>query len=242
MGRRRTNLIVLAATLVALLIVGATIVLILRAPPPLMSVGTWGWVPCATDSDCGAGLVCRTHNRPRFGPIRACRFIGSRKQGERCVAPPGTADEACHASLNCNYSFCGTPCSPSSPASCPPGTACRSELEESSCVPVCQDRGCDAGERCVRIDKQLAICGRAQGECDLSGCPAGQQCRRKVYAGEVILRCIRPCSADPDCGPETACESAECIPRCDLGAPNCPQNWTCAYSRSRPGTYCHPPL
>src|SRR5262245_32893580 len=99
---RRKAAVVLGLGLVLLLAVGAAVLLFLRSPPPPTAVGSWGWVPCATDRDCGAGLVCRTHYRPRFGPIRACRFIGVRGAGERCEAPPPAADDACRASLNCN--------------------------------------------------------------------------------------------------------------------------------------------
>src|SRR4051812_41464879 len=85
-----TKVIVLVAAFAVLLFFGATVVLVLHSPPPPTAVGTWGWEPCATDRDCRGGSICRTHIRPRFGPIRACRFMGPRGEGERCGAPPQT--------------------------------------------------------------------------------------------------------------------------------------------------------
>ena len=239
-GEMRFPQVVAASVIV--LIVGGTLVIVLRSPPPATAVGSWGWVPCAVDRDCGDGFVCRVHYRPRAGPIRACRPIGPRREGERCEAPPQSIEEACKASLNCNYGFCGARCSLDSPGSCPTGTICRRKSEDPSCVPDCHGRGCDAGERCVGIDEQLSICGDATGDCDVTRCPKEQVCRRKLYSPEIHLRCIRPCKADAECGADAGCEDDECIPRCDITAPQCPQNWYCAYRTTKPGTYCHPPL
>jgi len=229
------------AGLVIVLIVGGTLVIVLRSPPPPSALGSWGWVPCAVDRDCEEGSICRVHYRPTYGPIRACRPIGPQREGERCGAPPETVDEACKASLNCNYGFCGVPCSLGSPASCPPGTVCRGKSEDPSCVPDCRERGCYAGERCVGIDEQLSICGVAEGDCDVTGCPAGQVCQRKLYSPGIRLRCIRPCPADKDCGADAKCEEGACLQRCDVSAPKCPPDWYCAGRDAEP-TYCHPPF
>jgi hypothetical protein len=232
-----------AGVALAAFMLGAVVVLLLRAQPsPAMATLKLGWAPCGTDRDCPADQACRMRYRPIAGPIRSCIPVGSRAEGERCGLPAKTPDEACRRDLRCNFGRCGRPCRDGGSEACPAGFGCGSDLEEPSCTRICEGRDCSAGERCVRFGREVSLCARPVGDCDQTGCPPGEICGWRFFAGdqEAILRCVRPCSADGECPAGHICEARECLPACATSAPRCPDGWYCADANTLPSPRCRP--
>lgn len=232
-----------AGVALAAFILGVLVVPVFRAqPPPATAALEVGWAPCGTDRDCPADQACRLHFRPMAGPIRACTVVGPRAEGERCESPASSPAEACGRNLRCNFGRCGRPCGNGGPEACPAGFGCGPDLEEPSCIRSCEGPECPAGERCVRLGREVSLCARPGGDCDQTGCPPGELCGWRFYAGteEAVLRCVRPCSTDGECPAGNVCDARECLPACATRPPRCPDDWYCADANTLPWPRCRP--
>jgi hypothetical protein len=171
---------------------------------------------CETDLQCEPGHVCRAVDIER--PVRLCKAIGVRKEGERCTPDSADRKHSCGSGLLCLRSYCGRPCRPEDPSSCQRGTACvDSLLNGHACVPRCSPGECPQGEECVRFDDELAVCGAVVTDnCDRNPCPPGQLCDRGLVGrdGRIAMRCSPTCGPDNPCPQGWSCFSKKCLQRC----------------------------
>ena len=198
---------------------------------------------CETDAQCDPGYLCRTIPALETETLRLCLPEGVRDEGETCEQFPLRKEAACRPGLRCAAWYCGRPCRPEAPVSCPQGQVCFDDLEGPACVPSCLDAGCPAGQRCVQLQGAFSVCGKLLGEdCEKTPCPEGQECITWIAGRTGIVRTIcerrcneqRACSADSicvqgyckrSCNPEQAntCGPQE---RCKLGS-RLPPLWVC---------------
>lgn len=188
---------------------------------------------CDTDANCEPGFVCRAI-RARGPPVRLCVMAGIRKAGERCQEFPLNRDAACDAALRCNFTFCGRPCQPSAPSSCPENHTCLDhQAQGPSCVPSCPPTGCPEGKQCIRMRGDFSLCGHLDGDdCHAHPCPQGQECGWELSSTSVTVRkwCFQPCDQARPCPEGLACFHGECRTPCDQDGPDtCEPPLQCYY-------------
>ncbi len=197
---------------------------------------------CVTDKECDAGFTCRSLE---VGPhvVRLCGIEGRAKQGERCWKLSNQQESGCEPGLVCASGWCGRPCQPQEPRSCPEGFFCGTEdVEGPACLPSCEGQSCPDGQRCVRLKHGASICARVLGmDCQQEPCPEEQECSVALPAKherEVRMRCVRPCGEQaPPCPEGFACAAERCLQRCGPGvAGTCSPEEKCVESqRHAPG-------
>lgn len=174
---------------------------------------------CAEDRDCLQGRVCR-----RVGSItgepgpRMCVQKGIRKEGERCTDTPKSAEQACKASLYCQFLFCGRACELERPESCPGGFVCRKGIDRPSCLPSCEGQSCPEGKQCVHFaGKNFSACTEVMGEnCQVNPCPLGKECYYFITddSERVAMTCSIPCIDNSSCPEGNLCDHGYCAQRC----------------------------
>lgn len=167
---------------------------------------------CTTDLQCEESFGChalRTLDRTRF--VRTCVPAGRRKEGEPCRSAIGLPGQACARGLQCNL-FCGRPCVPGVPLTCPDGFFCQDSVDGASCLPTCERTGCPGGQECVPMGKGGSICTFVVGEnCERTPCRDGSSCRVGM----------------PDPRDGGTVTTLECVQRCGEGLPPCPEAFLC---------------
>jgi hypothetical protein len=202
----------------------------------------YGPALCHSDGDCAAQFVCklRKFRDGRMG--RACRIRGTGREGEPCRSPAKEIHESCLEALRCNYGFCGRPCEPETPESCPVGTRCRDSGEGPACVPACTTGTCGAPAQCAAVDPDFTVCAIPIGDrCDLHACRPGMVCRawyRQQRTATLETRCVIPCVASKDCSAGQFCDEGECATPCRLAAADCPSGMFCAAAVSGDASRC----
>jgi Cys-rich repeat protein len=161
-------------------------------------------VSCASDLDCGAGLVC-DHDR------------------DRCIVPGCTTDKQCGHGRVCNASFqCEAGCR--SDDGCNPGLVCFSQLLDtgpSQCVKGCRsDNDCSPTNVCAQRFLKPSQCVegcRSNADC-LSGTfcvPAQSSSGGFSFDDEVVGQCASGCHDDAECSPSELCSNGACHARCE---------------------------
>jgi hypothetical protein len=188
---------------------------------------------CHSNWDCPGSAVCKQLKLADGRLGRMCRVRGTGREGDFCRSPPRDSHESCIEALRCNYGFCGRPCDPFDPETCPTGTRCRDSGEGPSCVPSCRGVTCPADTECAWIDADFAICAESTGEhCDVHPCKPGMLClaryRQIPQHPTVETRCVVACSETAPCTAGQFCDDGECAMPCRLGGNDCPAGMTCS--------------
>ncbi|ATB34700.1 hypothetical protein CYFUS_000107 [Cystobacter fuscus] len=194
---------------------------------------------CETDSQCQTGFVCRSVETWGGEVLNRCVLEGDRREGERCKPQSRKYASACAAGLLC-ADWCGRPCEPEEPGSCPEGFFCPPEggPQGSSCLPTCEARGCPPGQACIRFRQGISVCSVVHGtNCQQSTCPESQVCVTHTVpekAGAVWMRCELPCTSDGSSCPEGFfCHLSRCVRACEPDAPGtCGPGEKCARLRA----------
>ena len=183
---------------------------------------------CMTDRQCPEGHVCRVLTTFPGQWLRQCVLLGNRAEGERCYALPPHLEEGCRSGLLCaGDGWCGRPCKPEQPASCPAGFFCADLEPAPACLPACEGRGCPPGQECVRSRSDGAsVCAVVHGHnCQQAPCPDGYWCENYLIPerpGEAWVRCAKSCGEldSPPCPTGQACDVISCERVCAPGQPN----------------------
>lgn len=154
---------------------------------------------CQTDLHCRDGFTCKVLRSRDEGPqVRLCVVHGLADEGAPCVSSFTFRREVlCREDLLCNDGYCGRPCRPGPPGSCPTGFFCASSREGASCLPNCEGQACaQQGQQCVRFERERSMCARVQGaNCQQQPCPEGTACNvsyNPERPGEVSMECKAP--------------------------------------------------
>ena len=206
---------------------------------------------CARDSDCGAGLVCRTN---ACVPFFGCRVSADCVDGEVCdegvCRPTPVACDAtrpCEGLALCVQGAC-VPVACFGDDDCGEGERCVGFLCEPS-APLCtDDEACgDGPERCIRGRCVMPVCGEdlacdapfacSDGICALApcvddaGCLEGEICDGGVCTPPVACRNDAACGAACP-GQVGRCEGGACV--CEEACPaTCPTGTFCCAERGR---------
>lgn len=183
---------------------------------------------CVTDQQCPRGQVCRALTTTQGPWVRQCVLLGDRAEGQRCYETPPRPEDACRRGLLCaGDGWCGRPCSPEEPASCPEGSFCADVEPEPACLPSCEARGCPPGQECLRSQGDGAsTCAVVHGHnCQNSPCPEGFSCEDYLVPrrpGEAWVRCAQRCGSpeDPPCSSGEVCHRIFCERACSPEQPN----------------------
>lgn len=201
---------------------------------------------CMTDKHCPTDFSCQTYTaRNRKDLLKTCSRMGLRKEGEGCEALTVEPDSGCERGLLC-LGWCGRPCTPDDPSTCPEGFFCEGSPTGAACQPTCEGRACPDGQRCIRMGGKRSVCAQVHGtDCQATACGPGQDCSARTYPwapGEVWMQCSQTCElADtPPCPEGTACAVHRCRPVCspDGGAP-CAERFECTSHPNQPSV-CSP--
>ncbi len=191
---------------------------------------------CATDAQCPEGQACRELATKREGPlVRLCIPVGARQEGENCFPAPEDQESACAAGLLCAgmNGWCARTCHPGAQGECPEGFFCADTTPQPACLPTCEQRGCPAGQQCIRFDEGSSMCAHVYGtNCQQSPCPEGQRCSvfgNPAQPGKAWFECVERCGKNlPPCSAESFCDDYQCLPRCDpQGADICAEGFRC---------------
>lgn len=193
---------------------------------------------CMSDSQCREGSVCRRAETLNGEIIKKCTMEGNRREGESCEPFSRKYANACAAGLLCN-TWCGRPCEPDEPRSCPEGFFCplKAGPQGSSCLPTCESHGCPSGQECIRFRDGVSVCSVVRGtNCQRASCPEAQSCETGTLPrrpGLVWMRCESPCSADgPSCPEGFVCHLGSCLRTCEPGVEGaCGPDEKCARPR-----------
>lgn len=181
---------------------------------------------CVYDEDCGEGYTCQIFKTEGDGPrVRLCVTQGRLGEGARCADRPENRNNACEPGLRCFMRFCGRPCSPERPESCPEGFFCQEDALTPTCLPTCTERGCPEGQQCIQLETRAsqpvsACFAVVHGtNCQQTPCPEGQWCfQQDVHQrqGEVWMSCVQSCGdGHPACPEGFACDIDFCRRLCD---------------------------
>ncbi|WP_157758218.1 hypothetical protein [Cystobacter fuscus] len=201
---------------------------------------------CMTDKECPEGFSCQTYTADdERALLKACSRVGDRKEGEECEVLTVESDSGCERGLLCQ-GWCGRPCTPGSPATCPEGFFCHASREGAVCQPTCEGRACPDGQRCIDVGGKRSVCAQVHGtDCQAVACGPGQDCSARTYPwapGEVWMQCSQTCELEgkPPCPEGTACAVHRCRPVCspDGGAP-CAERFECTSHPNQPAV-CAP--
>jgi hypothetical protein len=207
---------------------------------------------CLTDTQCPEGSVCRVLPTLEGSPwVRFCVPVGVRQEGERCVDLPSERAKACGPGLLCGgtgLGWCGRPCRRGEPSGCAEGFFCADIPPEPLCLPSCQERGCPAGQQCIRSDRDegASACAVVRGvNCQQSQCPEGQKCRALFatqHPGEAWMECVQSCGPDrPTCPEGQVCERRKCRRPCEPEVPGvCGEGFRCARKKADTPFVCEP--
>lgn len=170
---------------------------------------------CMTDADCSTDFTCKPWlSFSNTALFRTCIPVGIRRAGEECEPRPRHSQEACERGLRCE-AYCGSPCQPEQPGSCPEGFFCKDSLAGAICWPSCKERGCPEGQQCIDRGDSASLCARIEGpNCLQTPCPEDQTCA-------VMTKPSRPHVA-----------WTYCHIRCGPGKPDCPEGMICYFGRS----------
>lgn len=171
---------------------------------------------CITDAQCPPGFTCRSMPTGREDTeLRVCTQVGLRKAGEECVLMPSTPRTGCEQGLVCN-GWCGRPCRKDAPGSCPEGFFCAEGHEGPSCLPTCAGRNCPEGQQCIRWGQDVSVCQTVHGQdCQRNPCPEGQRCLSQ---------------SRPD---KPGHVWMECVASCRDDRRACPEGLVCAHGECR---------
>ncbi len=172
---------------------------------------------CETDLQCAEGLTCRVLETLGNGPrVRFCVPKGRRKEGEPCLRGASIHKNACEEGLIC-AGFCGRPCQPDAPESCPMGYTCRRGPDGASCLPTCKDLSCPSGQECVELGGEVSVCASVMGQnCQREPCEEGALCSMaypRLDQGRMHLKmeCVRSCGeGKPPCAEGSLCVRGRC--------------------------------
>ncbi len=180
---------------------------------------------CVTESHCGEGFACRALGTWGGEALKRCALEGDRQEGEGCEPLSRRHASACAPGLLCN-GWCGRPCQPEVPGSCPEGFFCPREggPDGPSCLPTCEERGCPPGQACIRFSEGGSVCSMVHGtNCQRSPCPEAQVCETHTVpekVGTVWMRCEPQCSSNGMSCPEGSfCRFQRCVRACSPDSP-----------------------
>lgn len=202
---------------------------------------------CQTDLQCAEGFTCKALRSLGQGPlVRLCVVQGLADEGTLCF-PSFTfkREMVCRPGLLCN-TYCGRPCQPGEPESCPEGSSCMEGSEGPSCMPHCEEDACAEGQQCVRLEKGFSVCAQIRGEnCQSQSCPEGTSCHVRYLSGrprQIQLECIRKCGdGHPACPNGTVCEQGDCRRPCDPADANaCGLHASCTWFPITKRRLCYP--
>lgn len=185
---------------------------------------------CVTDAQCPEGKSCQVFITEGNGPrIRSCVTQGVRREGEECWSVPNSREQGCAPGLRCFEGFCGRPCSPAAPESCPEGFFCAGDVAGALCLPTCEARGCPEGQQCVRFPTRkethpVTACRVVYGpNCRQTPCPDGQKCvvnHLPDRPGEVWMACRHRCGeGQASCPDGLICLRPFCRQPCEPQVP-----------------------
>jgi hypothetical protein len=200
---------------------------------------------CLMDRDCREDFTCATVETWGGELLRRCILEGARQEGDACRRLSQKREQACARGLLCDQ-WCGRPCRPEKPGSCPEGFFCPPDRGPagSSCLPTCEERGCPPGQSCVRFDNGSSVCAVVHGPpCQQTPCPEEQFCATHTVpgvAGKVWMRCEASCSTQgPPCPEGSFCFGDRCLRTCDLETPgHCGPGEKCAKLRDSSLAVC----
>lgn len=150
---------------------------------------------CQTDLQCSEGFTCQALRSRGQGPrVRLCLVRGLADEGAPCFPSfTLTREMVCREGLLCNNGYCGRPCQPDTPESCPRGSFCADNPGGASCLPTCEDGTCAQGQECVRFEREISVCARILGEnCQRQPCPEDTRCSVGYVPqrpGEIEMEC-----------------------------------------------------
>jgi hypothetical protein len=200
---------------------------------------------CQTDLQCREGFTCRVLSTPGHGPlVRFCVPEGPHPEGHLCHDWPARKEDACQRGLIC-AGWCGRPCKPDEPSSCPQGFFCDEGLNGPSCLPSCSPEDCSPGEQCVHFRERISACMSVRGvNCQVSPCPSGQKCTFNSSPGaeRIAMECVLPCDeAHPSCPQGSICFASTCRRACDYTQDNsCGPEERCSLYPDRQLSLCFP--
>jgi len=219
---------------------------------PLLCVGDnrWGGFrclasECETDNQCEPGFRC-TPFVYRQGPVfQLCLVQGTQREGERCEHFHLKENRGCQPGLVCDSGFCGRPCDPNRPSTCPEGSVCHREANLPACLPSCLKSSCPPETQCIRIAGDFSVCATVRGrDCDKQPCPPGEECQRELgyrWQSQVVkMWCASPCNEKEGrlCPAGWACLDTFCTRLCGEGSPEtCPLGEQCTRTIGPEGHY-----
>lgn len=181
-------------------------------PTRAVCIGATCQPRCATDADCGPGLMCNRFDG--FAPF--CDLRGEASPGEACARAADCASGLC---------FNGA-CRPSCAGGCGPDEGCVTLADGMWCLPVGDGL---VGDPCVRDDacrSGLCVGLRCATPCPDAGCPDGTRCRALRAGGFCVADCdpvaALGCRLDEICAPYPSDAGGLCVPlddRAAIGAP-----------------------
>lgn len=200
---------------------------------------------CMEDKDCPEGFSCLDH-KTRSGKalVRRCSLIGERKEGETCEPLARSLRLGCARGLLCQEGWCGRPCRPDAPSSCPTGSFCADGRNgPPACIPTCKGRSCPEGQRCTSDEGGASFCALPPDpDCRETPCAKDHFCRLMSppqRPWELRTECRRKCDSKKPCSEGYVCLRYECRQACDPHAPaSCGPGLMCGQYKPSDPWYC----
>jgi len=182
---------------------------------------------CKTDSQCEPGFACTPIVHSDSLLIRLCLVQAVRKEGEGCEQFHLKEQWGCAPGLICDSGYCGRPCDPAIPTTCPEGFMCHGKARLPACLPSCLRSGCPQEKQCTRINGEFSVCAIVHGpDCDKQPCPTGEECQRALdhrWQSQVVnMWCAPACNEQEgrSCPAGSAClDNRYCARLCKEGGP-----------------------
>lgn len=200
---------------------------------------------CMQDSDCPEEFSCvPVKTRSGKALVRRCSLIGDRKEGEMCEPLARSPRLGCTRGLLCQEGWCGRPCRPDAPSSCPTGAFCSDGHDSPpSCIPTCEGRSCPEGQQCTSEEGGASFCAQLLGpDCRVTTCPERHVCRLMSppqRPWEMRTECRRRCDARKPCPQGNVCLRYECRQTCDPeAAATCGPGLICGQYKPSDPWYC----